>query len=370
MPNQGLPLDIVGNIIQYLPYADGFKTVTTLCPGVEYESANRIAYGRRNPAIFFHDIVREVPDFIDLLRITKIQLIGIRAFSFFHHVNIKTEHPWHFMSPRGAIHWIAFIDHLESCGVEWSEIESCKRQFAMGGEAHCLSSINGSLISHGRIIHINLVWHNIDRQQFSRCITEFGMTPLQCIVSGHEAIDPYGKLHSQKKYRLWQEDSTGQQRSMYPNVFEGINFCHESFMEPISHDTHREYNPYKRFKRFMRLFADESESMSTKFNRDHLIGKGPQYMVQRTISSMALIEDAYQVSADNFTIAVPPELSYESLMSKYRNIEFPHLSRQQRYYDSETPIEERVCPSWIEDRTWTSIMSMVFDDNDDLESLL
>jgi hypothetical protein len=348
------PLDIISQIVKYLPVADATKTIIALCPGIETESLQQIKNEQRDPNVFFWDIVAEVPYFIDLMKMTRAMLIGIRAFSYFHYVKIKSSHPWEFMCPAYAMCWMPFIDHLKGQGVEWDSIKQSQPGLLPSLKT---SSVSGWLFSNDKRVPIQLTWICNANLQMETMIDGFGMTPLQCVITGYEAIDPYGRLHSMKRYRLWEENIHGNPE-YFPDVFEAMNMCHDASIKAIGYDAHRNHDPYKRFKTYMRKYR-EGDSMVISF--DSSIRMSQNLFARRStnvpIMDMSWEEDAYRVRAlSNKTIR---ELSYDQLKLRWSHISLPCIDNQHaRHKENLGPSST---PPWMIDTEWTIFTSEIFD---------
>jgi hypothetical protein len=356
------PLDIVSQIIKYLPVADATKTIVSLCPQIETESLERMKKEYRDPNIFFEDIVAEVPFFMDLMRMTRAMLIGIRAFSYFHHVNIKNSHPWEFMCSGDVLCWLPFIDHFQSRGTEWQPI---KQSEDVGVGSTKTSSILGWIFSNGKRVSIQLTWILQGRSQVETLIDSFGMTPLQCVITGYEAIDPYCDLHSKKRYRLW-ESNPRRECEHFPNVFEAMNICHSSSIKPITHDVHRNHDPYTRFTSSTRPYGYQ-ESIFINFDiHSHL----PQSLFQRKttklpIEMMVWEEDAYRVRATSYERLM--YFSYDDIKSKWPQIALPCIDHEYLHFEDDSA--EPITPDWTTKDEWIVFMSQIFDgERDDDQS--
>jgi hypothetical protein len=356
------PLDIVSQIVKYFPVADATKTIVSLCPQIETESLEQIKNEHRDPNIFFMDIVAEVLCFMDLMRMTRAMLIGIRAFSYFHHVSIKSSHPWEFICPGDVLCWLPFIDHLESKGTEWDSIKQSSDRSIFLGEA---SSILGWIFSNGKRVPIQLTWMVTGRSQIETILDSFGMTPLQCAITGYEAIDPYGSLHSKKRYRLWQA-SNDEDCEYFPNVFEAMNICESSSIKPVSHDVHRNHDPYTRFRSSTRLYS-EQDSIFINFDiHSHL----PQSLFQRKTTKLPIVkmtweEDAYRVKATSHSKLM--YFSYHDIKSKWPQIALPCIDHEYLHFEDDS---EMNTPDWTTKDEWIVFMSQIFDgetDNDQSE---
>jgi hypothetical protein len=347
------PLDIISQIVKYLPVADATKTIVALCPGIETESLQQIKNEQRDPNVFFWDIVSEVPLFMELMKMTRTMLIGIRAFSYFHHVNIKSSHPWEFMCRGDILCWMPFVDHLAKQGMEWGPIKQSSDTSSLSTKT---SSILGWIFSNGKRVPIRLTWLVAERLPMETIIDAFGMTPLQCVITGHEAIDPYGELHSRRKYRLWEEERYNNSEH-FPDVFEAMNMCHNASIEPIGHDAHRKYDPYRRFKKYCAVY-NGFDSMIIHFGAHTRL---PQPMFERTsvnipIAYMVWEEDAYRVKASSYKMI--KKFSYDEIRSKWSHISLPSIEHEHtRYLNDLGPSES---PSWTTNEQWKIFVSEMF----------
>jgi hypothetical protein len=349
-----LPLDIISQIVKYLPVADATKAIVSLCPSIETDSLKQIKNEHRDPNVFFEDIVAEVPHFMELMKMTRAMLIGIRAFSYFHHVKVKSSHPWEFMCPTDVMCWMAFIDHLEGQGVEWSSIKQSQHGLPLSAKT---SSISGWLFSNGKRVPIQLTWICAGNLYMETMIDDFGMTPLQCVITGFEAVDPYGRLHSKRRYRLW-EKSRYDNSEHLPDVFEAMNMCHEASIKAIGHDEHRNYDPYTRFKKYTRNYA-EVDSMVVYFDTCSLLPRSIFSRTSKNIPIMDMLweEDAYRVRA--LSHKATQEFSYDQLKLEWSHISLPRIDAEHaRHEDNLTSSD---APSWITDPEWKIFASEIFD---------
>jgi hypothetical protein len=329
--------------VKYLPVADATKTIVALCPGIEEYSLHQMKNEHRDPDIFFQDIVAEVPHFMQLMRTTHAILVGIRAFSYFHHINIKDSHPWEFVCQRDVLCWLPFIDHLETKGVEWENMVTEE----LNGPI-MTSFISGSMYSNGKRIVIHVRWIAEGRGAVETIVDTFGMTPLQCMISGYEAVDPYGKLHQNKMYRLWEQFRLGDQHD-FPNVFEGMNMCHNMSIKPISYDMHRKYDPYTRFTERKRLFG-EDDAIHILFNTKDETSNRLQ------ISDMMWIEGAYRVEARSQYGTT--WFAYSEIKSRWPWISIPRIDAEYAHHDN--PLLPVHVPSWIMEDMWILFMLDLF----------
>lgn len=341
------PLDIISQITKYLPVADAPKVIVALCPGVTNRSIHKIKNEHRDPNIFFGDIVHEIPYFIDLMTMTRTMLVGIRAFSYFHHIEIDDLEPWEFVCPRSPLCWIPFVDHLESMGVRWKVMEDT---LDTRYEPRTVL-LRGTLDSGMKKMNISLMWIPQGRTQIETIVDIFGMTPLQCIVTSHDAIDPYGKLHNDGMYRLWEKrDHIGEHRHL-PSIHRAVSICLRSSMYPISFETHRNYNPYEQFMKRIRHFG-EYDSIHVKFD-------ATEYHPRLPIATMAWQEDAYKVVASSFVTV--PFMSYNDSRTRWPKISFPRIDLEREHHQNTSKSLDP--PSWALDYIWeTSIRDLLTDD--------
>lgn len=200
-----------------------------------------------------------------VMKISNAYLIGMRAFSYFHYIELSVEHPWEFICTGNHFSYLSFINHLQTRGVIWNhmklhnETSIPQRSSIYSG----MFSINGHLYSNSKLVFIKLIWKMCDEKLFD-IISCFGMTPLQCFVTADGAFDRYGKLHAQKNFRLWKTDSYNNRPGWEPNLFDAMNICQRSNLKPISFEKHRNYNPWSRPSDKVRHILD-SESLYCKF---------------------------------------------------------------------------------------------------------
>ena len=348
------PLDIVAQIVRYLPVADATKTIVSLCPLIETDSLEQIKNEHRDPNVFFEDIVAEVPYFMDLMKMTRAMLIGIRAFSYFHYVKVKSSHPWEFMCPTDVMCWMPFIDHLEGQGVEWDSIKQSQQGSPLSPKT---SSISGWLFSNGKRVPIQLTWISAGNLYMETMIDNFGMTPLQCVITGSEAVDPYGRLHSKRRYRLWEKNRYDNSEHL-PDVFEAMNMCHNASIKAIGHDEHRNYDPYTRFKKYMRRYA-EIDSMVVYFDTSSRLPRSifSTMSMSIPIMDMSWQEDAYRVRA--LSHKAIREFSYDELKSRWPHIRLPCTDAQHsRHKNNLGPSDP---PRWMICTEWETLASEIFD---------
>ena len=352
------PLDIVSQIVKYLPVADAAKTIVSLCPRIETKSLTQIKNEHRDPNIFFEDIVAEVPYFMDLMRMTRAMLVGIRAFSYFHHVNIKSHHPWEFMCPKDILCWLPFIDHLEGRGMEWEPIKQSDRVQGLTLEA---SSISGWIFSNGKRVKISLTWIDAGRGNIETILDRMGMTPLQCVITGYEAIDPYGQLHCKKMHRIWQEE-VGGDLPWLPDCFEAMNICHDAQFKAVTHDVHRQHDPYTRFRRSVRLFR-EYDSIYINLDTPKFPSKQlyTEISLRLPIATMSWQEGAYDVRAISFRQVM--NLPFAQMRQLWPGVSVPRLSGE--YIHHNDTLWSINAPSWTTEAGWVTYMSNIFDEEDD-----
>jgi hypothetical protein len=354
------PLDIVSQIVKYLPVSDATKTIVSLCPDIETRSLRQMKNEHRDPNIFFEDIVAEVPEFMNLMRMTRCMLIGIRAFSFFHHINVKSHHPWEFMCHSDVLCWLPFIDHLESRGMEWDPIKHSEPI------PHCIlraSSISGWIFSNGKRVKVSLTWITEGIGNIETVIDRFAMTPLQCVITGHEAIDPYGHLHSKKMYRLWEQSPFGD-IPWLPNPFEAMNICEQVSMKPVTYEVHRRHDAYTRFRMCIRMFY-EHDSIHINFDTPRFPSKGlyKEMALSLPVSKMSWKEDAYRVSASSFR--TPMNIPFEEMREIWPTVSLPRLTHEYMHHNDKVKTAD--IPLWSTYPTWSNYMSDIFDDEDTTE---
>lgn len=283
------PLDIIGHIIKYFPVTDRFKIVLSLCPGAQTDSIRKLVNEYDDLSVFFEDIIDKVPYFMDLMRIAHISLVGIRAFSYFHNVDIDANYPWQFVSETGSAYSILFIHYLYNNGVKWGKIN----HIDITSEFINLDVIDGYMLTNGIKLHIQLIWTNFIRTPIFSIIQSIGTTPLQCIVGPYQSIDPYGKLHAQHKYRLWKlVDNRRLEHDIF-NIYDAMNFCRSRSMSAISYETHRNYDPYKRFTPLLRGLA----------NDESVFGESKKYIGLSNLNNISfrdinVIEDSYSIKLE------------------------------------------------------------------------
>lgn len=260
-----LNLDLLHIICQYVPIADIPKVAISLYPGISVNEVESIKCQTRDPSIFFEDIMDSVPTLMRIMEMTGAHLIGTRAFSYFHHVQVSSQDPWEFMCTGNPFCYLSFIDHLESQGVVWDHIKSHLESDDNSGISldHGMFSISGHMYSNSKLIHIKLIW-KIGNDNIFDMVSDFGMTPLQCFITADGAFDRYGKLHAQKRFRLWKKTSYNNRPGWEPSLFGAMNVCQNHNFKPISFETHRNYSPWSRPSDRMRYITD-TESMYSKF---------------------------------------------------------------------------------------------------------
>lgn len=287
------PSDIIGHIVKYLPVADRFKTVISLCPKIDTESVRKLINRHDDLDIFFEDITKAVPYFVDLMKITHTFLIGIRAFSYFHSIDVQPDCVWQFICPHNPKYRASFMYYLANNGVKWNKVNSTdKRRLRIDNrnEFVHVNTIDGHLFSNGRRLYIKLIWPMNNNFTIFEVLQTFGMTPLQCLVGGYQAVDPYGKLHAQHKYRLWGYPQDHSPDKVSPNLFTAMDYCRLSSIYPILFEDHRNHDPYKRFKRFIRGLTND-ESLFREFKRHKEIRNKDII----NLKAICILEDAYSL---------------------------------------------------------------------------
>lgn len=315
-----LNLDLLHIICQYVPVTDIPKVAISLYPGISANEIESIKCQTRDPSIFFEDLMDSIPTLMRIMEMTGVHLIGMKAFSYFHYMEQNYLHPWQFICTGNPFYYLSFIDHLESRGVMWDHIKSHSEYDGDNriGLDRSMFSITGHVYSNSKLIFIELIWKIGDENVFN-IISDFGMTPLQCFITADGAFDRYGKLHAQKKFRLWKKSTHNNSPGWEPSLFGAMNVCQDHDFKPISFETHRNYNPWSRPLDRARHLTD-GESMYSKFKSStNLID------FKREFSSITWIESQYESMPCSEVLR--EVIEYNQLRELYNDLEMPLMDK-------------------------------------------
>jgi hypothetical protein len=118
-----LNLDTLHVICQYIPVADIPKVIISLYPDATTSEIQSVKSQTRDSSIFFKDLTSEIPKLMTVMKISNAYLIGMRAFSYFHYIELSVEHPWEFICTGNHFSYLSFINHLQTRGVIWNHMK-------------------------------------------------------------------------------------------------------------------------------------------------------------------------------------------------------------------------------------------------------